>query len=56
MTGSPEMTSTNNGSGRTWTAITDCYARALGVIPAQADRAAYPNPSRDAASRRSARN
>ncbi len=52
------MTSANNGSGRTWTAITDCYARAFGVIPASADRVdvTYPSPSRVAASRRSARN
>lgn len=32
------MTSANNGSGRTWTAIIDCYAHAFGVIPTPTER------------------
>ncbi len=30
------MTSANNGSGKTWSAIIDCYAIAFGVLPAAA--------------------
>lgn len=30
------MASANNGSGKTWSAIIDCYAIAFGVLPAAA--------------------
>lgn len=31
------MTSANNGSGSTWSAIIDCYAVAFGIIAAPTD-------------------